>query len=178
MIGPSARRHDVLRFASDSIGTRGDGLPERRRASRVLEQALVRPMGIRGLGRRWWCSPAPDLDGRPNAIGQYSLRSLASITDATHADFLTLVDELIEFDSDAACDRSIAPRLRQSMPIVRVRILLRSGEPRLPHLCALVEDLPPAPRRRGRTDRRTAAGPRAARAAPSASGPPTRGKLR
>ncbi len=91
------RRQDLYAYAARVVGTRASEEVERTRAERLLEWAAARqskrwtrvlPPALRsfGAGRR------PPID----ACGTHAVRSIRRHTDATHAEVLALIDELIE----------------------------------------------------------------------------------
>jgi hypothetical protein len=91
------RRQDLLRFASDAVGTRGGFDLQRRRAEVALEH-------VRGSARRR-IEPEPDLDCGPEELADHVIRSLARRPgsrsprrrwdDVSHAEMLSLLERLI-----------------------------------------------------------------------------------
>jgi hypothetical protein len=88
------RRHDLYRYAAESVGTRGSFKLQQRRAQAALQwaQAIYER---RGWLRRRPVPPRPD-DG-PDEIAFYVVRALGRRhTDGSHKSVLALIDELIE----------------------------------------------------------------------------------
>lgn len=103
------RRHDLYRYAAESVGTRGSYKLQRQRAELVLAWAGA-VYANRGWMRKQPTEPRPD-DG-PDEIAFYLVRSLSRRhTDSSHAGMLALLDELIgmglESRSDPVCDPPI-----------------------------------------------------------------------
>jgi hypothetical protein len=101
------RRQDLYRYASDSVGTRGDYALERRRAERVLEVGA----GSAAMRRRGWRRlipprAPPDRGAGPESIAEYLVCSSGRLGDASHARVLSLIDELI-----AMAPSRVAPTL-------------------------------------------------------------------
>lgn len=91
------RRQDLYAYAARAVGTRGAAVVERMRAERMLAWARARlprswarllPPGLRSFGtpRR------PPIE----ACGTHSVHAVRRHNDATHAQMLALIDELLE----------------------------------------------------------------------------------
>jgi hypothetical protein len=88
------RRHDLYRYAAESVGTRGSFRLQLRRAEVVLAWAGT-IYAQRGWLRRRPTPPCPDHG--PDEIAFYVVRSLGrKHSDQSHAAVLALLDELIE----------------------------------------------------------------------------------
>jgi hypothetical protein len=87
------RRHDLYRYAAESVGTRGSHTLQLRRAQAALAWARS-AYEQRGRLRRRPTQPRPDHG--PDEIAFYVVRSLGRRhTDESHAAVLALLDELV-----------------------------------------------------------------------------------
>jgi len=91
------RRQDLYAYAARVVSSRSSAEVERTRAERLLEWAAERsarrwtrllPPALRSLG----ATRRPPID----ACGTHAVRSIRRHTDATHAEVLALIDELLE----------------------------------------------------------------------------------
>jgi hypothetical protein len=96
------RRQDLYAYASQVVGTRSCDEVERARAQRLLQWAAARQ------SRRWTRVLPPALRSigsgrRPpiDACGTHAVRSIRRHSDATHAEVLALIDELIAIGAPA-----------------------------------------------------------------------------
>jgi hypothetical protein len=88
------RRHDLYRYAAESVGTRGSFELQRRRARLALEWARASYASRARLWHRRGIEPCSDHG--PDEIAFYVVRSLRHRhTDESHASMLHLLDELI-----------------------------------------------------------------------------------
>jgi hypothetical protein len=91
-----SRRQDLYRFASDTVGTRGDDSLHRRRAALAIGWARTRYEARRkAWGPLARPSYDPDLAESPDRIAEHVIASIRRHTDSTHAAILRLFDQLI-----------------------------------------------------------------------------------
>lgn len=113
-----ARRQDLYAYAAKVVGTAGCPEHEAARSRRLVEWADARW----DKRPRWW--PHGWLRRRPaltsggpkdyEQAARYALESIRTITDATHASVLSLLDELVSIGNDRpssqAVDRDVSPQ--------------------------------------------------------------------
>jgi hypothetical protein len=92
------RRQDLLRYASEVVGTAGSEALERSRLERLVEWADDRwgrrslPSVFGRFGQFWaWRVPPTDAD----SAGMYAVRAVRNGSRRAHEDALELLDELI-----------------------------------------------------------------------------------
>ena len=92
------RRQDLLRYASEVVGTAGSEALERARLKRLVEWAdehWARRSLSAVFGRfgQFWAARVPPAD--PDSAGMYAVRALRNGTRHEHDEALELLDELI-----------------------------------------------------------------------------------
>ena len=98
------RRQDLIRYASEAVGSAGSESLERARGKRLVEWAdqrwgqRPRPGVLGSLGARW-ARRLPPTD--PESAGIYAIRSIHKGSRRVHGDVLALLDELITMGEDA-----------------------------------------------------------------------------
>jgi hypothetical protein len=109
------RRHDLYRYAAESVGTRGDFKLQLRRAQIAIAWARHRHDERRRLFSRAPAQPRPD-DG-PDAIGFYVIGSVIHrLSDESHAEVLALLDELIETGLEQRLPSAVGAELLEHVP--------------------------------------------------------------
>ena len=107
------RRQDLYAYAARAVGSRSAVEVERERAERLLEWAVQRnsrrwtrllPQSLRTLGS----SRRPPID----ACGTHAVRSIRRHTDASHAEVLALIDELLEMSPAEITPADLSPSRR------------------------------------------------------------------
>jgi hypothetical protein len=94
-------RQDLIRYASEAVGTAASEAVELARAKRVVEWADVRwghrprPRVLGSFGALW---PRRVPPADPESAGIYAIRSIHRGERRVHRDVLALVDELIAMD--------------------------------------------------------------------------------
>ncbi len=90
-------RQDLYAYASKIVGTRSSSQVQRARADRLFEWALE--MRLRRLPRRLLPSAVRPLGLRReppmDAVGTHAVQSISRHAEATHAEVLALIDELL-----------------------------------------------------------------------------------
>ena len=100
-----ARRADLYRFASLTVGTADSADVEDARAARLLEWAddrWERRSSRSMLDRLRLRRVQKERSGDPEPAGTYAVHAIGRVTDETHAAALALVDELIAIGADAS----------------------------------------------------------------------------
>jgi hypothetical protein len=102
-----ARRQDLIRYASEAVGTASPEAVELARIKRLVEWADERwnqhpRPGVLGSFGALWARRVPPTD--PESAGIYAIRSIHNCNRRVHAHVLALLDELIAMD-----DRGPAP---------------------------------------------------------------------
>jgi hypothetical protein len=108
------RRQDLYAYASQMVGTRSTAAVQRARGERLAswELALRRrrwtrrllPERLRGIGLR----PRSALE----AVGTHAVSAIGKHSDATHAQVLVLIDELLALDAAALASDVATPGTR------------------------------------------------------------------
>jgi hypothetical protein len=97
-------RQDLYAYASKVVGTRARAEVQRERAERLFEWAFE--MRLRRLPRRLLPSAIRPVGLRREppmeAIGTHAVHSIPRQTEATHAEVLALIDELLDIEREAA----------------------------------------------------------------------------
>lgn len=107
------RRQDLIRYASDAVGTVASEEVERARAARLLEWADerwgqdARP-GVLGPFGSFWARRLPPTD--PDSAGVYAIRSIHRRSGRVHGEVLAVLEELIAMSDQAPAQKS--PRRR------------------------------------------------------------------
>lgn len=113
------RRQDLIRFASDAVGTAGPDPLELARIERLVRWADERwgegprPVALGPFGASW-AQRVPPTDA--DSAGIYAIRSIHKNSRRVHGQVLELLDELIEMgdgyerDAPRRSPRSIAAR--------------------------------------------------------------------
>jgi hypothetical protein len=95
-------RQDLYTYASTIVGTRSSAQVQRARADRLVQWALE--VRLRRLPRRLLPSTVRPIGLRReppmDAIGAYAVHAISRHTQATHADVLALLDELLMIGDD------------------------------------------------------------------------------
>ncbi len=109
------RRQDLYAYAARVVGTRASAEVERERAERLLDWAAQRnarrwarvlPRPLRSFGSNL----RPPID----ACGTHAVRTIRRHTDASHAEALALIDELMAIGAPSEGSQPEAPRSGRS----------------------------------------------------------------
>jgi hypothetical protein len=114
-------RQDLYAYASKIVGTRSGAQVQRARANRLFEWASE--MRLRRLPRRLLPSAVRPVGLRReppmDAVGTHAVHSISRHTEATHAEVLSLIDELLAIGRAPESVRSFRTLPARTLPTAR-----------------------------------------------------------
>ena len=106
------RRQDLYAYAAQIVGSRSTAAVQRARGERLAEWELE--LRRRRLARRLLPGRLRNIGLRPrsalDAVGTHAVHAIGRHSDATHAEVLSLIDELLALGAGATASRRPAPR--------------------------------------------------------------------